>query len=257
MFGKKRKKRKSDSIEIHTSFDIEGQQLPVIIFKERRNNARIYVGKKAIRIRLPIFLSATQEKEQLESFKKWVAKKIKEREGIVNHYEYKQYYDGQQIVVGQRTYQLAVSIRDNKRNSVRIREGNIIDLRLSKWITGEERWKDVRSLMSRAIAHDFRPAVEARVHELNALHFQKPINKIFFKNNFSNSGSCSINNNINLTTSLFFAPPEVMDYIIIHELAHLIERNHSLRFWALVARAMPEYKEHEAWLKQYGRKYSF
>ena len=163
MFGKKRKKRKPKSIEIHTSFDIDGQQLPVIIFKEQRNNARIYVGKKAIRIRLPIFLSEAQEKHQLDSFKRWVAKKIKEREGVVNHYEYKQYEDGQELVVGQRIYYLEISIRDNKRNSIRIKQGtNIIDLRLSKWITGEERWKDVRSLMSRVIASDFRPEVEAK-----------------------------------------------------------------------------------------------
>ena len=51
---------------------------------------------------------------------------------------------------------------------------------------------------------------------------------------------------------LLFAPPEVVDYVIIHELAHLIELNHSHRFWAEVARAMPNYEEQEAWLKKYG-----
>jgi predicted metal-dependent hydrolase len=44
----------------------------------------------------------------------------------------------------------------------------------------------------------------------------------------------------------------VVDYVIIHELAHLIEMNHSDRFWALVSQAMPEYKEKEKWLKVNG-----
>jgi predicted metal-dependent hydrolase len=48
---------------------------------------------------------------------------------------------------------------------------------------------------------------------------------------------------------LLFAPAEVIDYIIIHELAHLVEMNHSDRFWALVAAAMPDYVEKERWLK--------
>ena len=77
------------------------------------------------------------------------------------------------------------------------------------------------------------------------------------KYNHSNWGSCSSKGNINLSTRLLFAPDDVIDYVIIHELAHRIEMNHSPRFWKLVSDAMPDYKEKEKWLKVHGGKLGF
>jgi predicted metal-dependent hydrolase len=93
--------------------------------------------------------------------------------------------------------------------------------------------------------------------ELNAIHFQRPVRNVYLKYNHSNWGSCSVGSNINLSTRLLFAPPDVIDYVIIHELAHLIEQNHSNRFWAQVARAMPDYERHERWLKDHGKTCDF
>jgi predicted metal-dependent hydrolase len=72
------------------------------------------------------------------------------------------------------------------------------------------------------------------------------------KYNQTNWGSCSTRGNINLSTRLLFAPDDVIDYVIIHELAHLLEMNHSNRFWNIVKKAMPEYREKEVWLKKNG-----
>lgn len=48
------------------------------------------------------------------------------------------------------------------------------------------------------------------------------------------------------------APPEVLDYIVVHELMHLIELNHSPKYWQLVAGVCPDYQAHRTWLKKYG-----
>ena len=65
-------------------------------------------------------------------------------------------------------------------------------------------------------------------------------------------GSCGHKGNINFTWRLIMAPVEVVDYVIVHELAHLKEMNHSARFWYEVGRMMPDYKKHEHWLKLNG-----
>lgn len=65
-------------------------------------------------------------------------------------------------------------------------------------------------------------------------------------------GSCSRKRNINLNWRLIFAPPAVLDYVIIHELSHLTHMNHSKVFWAYVERMMPDYKTHRTWLKKNG-----
>ena len=62
-------------------------------------------------------------------------------------------------------------------------------------------------------------------------------------------GSCSRKGNLNFNWKLIMAPPEVLDYVVIHELCHLHEFNHSPRFWALVAAQMPEYEAWKKWLK--------
>ncbi len=66
-------------------------------------------------------------------------------------------------------------------------------------------------------------------------------------------GSCSRKRNINLNWRLIFAPPGILDYVIMHELSHLTHMNHSKAFWAHVERMMPDYKTHRAWLKKNGR----
>lgn len=65
-------------------------------------------------------------------------------------------------------------------------------------------------------------------------------------------GSCSARGTISLNWRLIMAPPEVLDYIVVHELAHLREMNHSSRFWSVVEQHCPDYRVQEAWLKQYG-----
>lgn len=65
-------------------------------------------------------------------------------------------------------------------------------------------------------------------------------------------GSCSIRRNLNFNWKLVLAPPEVLDYVVVHELCHLKEMNHSSRFWDLVEAYCPDYRECRAWLKDHG-----
>ena len=62
-------------------------------------------------------------------------------------------------------------------------------------------------------------------------------------------GSCSSKGNLNFNWKLIMAPPQVLDYVVIHELCHLYEFNHSPRFWALVETQMPDYGVWKKWLK--------
>ena len=64
-------------------------------------------------------------------------------------------------------------------------------------------------------------------------------------------GSCSSKGNLNFNWKLIMAPPQVLDYVVIHELCHLHEFNHSPRFWALVAAQMPDYEIWKKWLKKH------
>lgn len=65
-------------------------------------------------------------------------------------------------------------------------------------------------------------------------------------------GSCSSKGNLNFNCLLALTPPEVFDYVIVHELCHLKEMNHSPKFWAEVEKQLPHYKICRKWLKNHG-----
>ena len=66
-------------------------------------------------------------------------------------------------------------------------------------------------------------------------------------------GSCSSRGTLSFNYRLIFAPPKVLDYVVVHELCHLTHMNHSKDFWNMVASVMPDYKESKSWLKEHGQ----
>jgi predicted metal-dependent hydrolase len=66
-------------------------------------------------------------------------------------------------------------------------------------------------------------------------------------------GSCTGKGNIHLCWNLIMAPLDVIDYVIVHELAHLVQLNHSAAFWSKVAEFLPDYQIHKHWLRVHGR----
>ncbi|HTA30233.1 MAG TPA: SprT family zinc-dependent metalloprotease [Candidatus Cybelea sp.] len=135
----------------------------------------------------------------------------------------------------------------------------VLELRRSReeW---ELRFGSERALVANP-AGNLRPALEnhlrnaarvqlaRRVRELAQTHFST-IKHIVIRNQKSRWGSCSCNGTISLNWRLIQLPDPVRDYIIIHELMHLRELNHSPRFWREVEKACPDYRAAEQWLKQ-------
>ena len=75
---------------------------------------------------------------------------------------------------------------------------------------------------------------------------------ITMRDTTSRWGSCSSSGALNFSWRIIMAPPEVLDYLAAHEVAHLREMNHSDRFWALVAETCPNFEAHKAWLRTHG-----
>lgn len=76
--------------------------------------------------------------------------------------------------------------------------------------------------------------------------------RITIRNQRTRWGSCSGKGNLNFNCLLMLAPQKVMDYVVVHELCHLKQMNHSKAFWALVEGVMPDYQESRKWLKDNG-----
>lgn len=66
-------------------------------------------------------------------------------------------------------------------------------------------------------------------------------------------GSCGHTDSINFSWKLIMSPLNVIDYVVVHELAHIIEKNHSVRFWNKVRTILPDYRQRQKWLKENGK----
>jgi predicted metal-dependent hydrolase len=109
---------------------------------------------------------------------------------------------------------------------------------------------DLRRAIERHLWRLAAKELPARVLECAAAH-QLSVRRVTVRNQRSRWGSCSRRGTISLNWRLIQAPPFVRDYLILHELMHLREMNHSARFWREVERVCPGYKGAERWLKQH------
>ncbi|HEX9721762.1 MAG TPA: M48 family metallopeptidase [Candidatus Paceibacterota bacterium] len=81
--------------------------------------------------------------------------------------------------------------------------------------------------------------------------------RVAVRNTKSRWGSCSTKGNLNFSYRILFLPEHLADYIVVHELCHLQELNHSPRFWQLVAQTVPDYKERRKALRNNGQKHIY
>lgn len=234
----------------------DGISYPVNIHVEQRDNAVVSIGKKTISIRLPRALTREQLSREILRMELWAKRKIAESPERFRPKAPRTYADGDELKVGKETFVLRIELRNRASSSARL-SGHSIRLVISSRLPLEIRQKHIASLLSRCVARTRLPSLRRRILEMNRKHFRRKIGRISFRHSKSAWGSCSEAGNITISTRLMFAPDGVLDYVCLHELAHLVEHNHSDRFWALVEEAMPDYREKKGWLRTEGKACSF
>ncbi len=143
----------------------------------------------------------------------------------------------------------------------RVDESTILKFmnRKIKWITAKiDKLKNVQPFDAGKSRRSYvenkekaRELVMRRLPELNAQYGFK-YNRVSIKNHKTLWGSCSRRGNLNFSHKIVLVTSEQADYIMVHELCHLGEFNHSPRFWALVAQSIPNYKELRNQLRAHG-----
>lgn len=236
--------------------EVGGKKIKVFIYLEPRSNCTASIGKKGVHIRLSKYLDKASRQNQYFSLKKWASEYIQENNLLEKKSPARNYYDGDIFSIQGRDFLIKINYDEKKASKGKLKNG-IISLSLSLGMRASEEQKHKSYLISRLIGNEFLPMISKRLHELNEMHFKKPIKKISMRYNQTNWGSCSHDGSISISTGLLFAPSEVIDYILIHELAHLVEHNHSDKFWKLVESKMPGYHLAENWLKEHATKCVF
>ncbi len=226
--------------------------LPLEIVYEHRRSARVSLAKDKAILRVPVLSSSKQKEEFIHWAQSWLHKKLAEDSKLRSKYTPKDYRSGQLIQLRGMEFELQLTEQAGRQTASGQRRGRFICIQLPEGIPSRQKQKVCSTIISRILASVFYKEIHDRVHEINSKFFNKTIKSIRLKHNSSNWGSCSAKNNINLSTRLLLTPQFITDYIIVHELAHLVHLDHSSHFWELVGKVMPEYEKAERWLKKHG-----
>lgn len=156
------------------------------------------------------------------------------------------YSDGQQIG---KSHTLIIRRGGSKVQATRSKQHIIVTLPDGKTLADNDVIRKIRDASIAALRLEAKSYLPKRLHYMaNQLGFT--YNKVRFSHASSRWGSCSSEGTISLNIALMKLPFELIDYVIVHELAHTVELNHSDRFWSLVEQGDPLYKQHRRLLKQ-------
>ena len=193
----------------------------------------------SLRVTIPRGGSQRHAQVFLEEQRKWAER---ERLRVLAQHAPAQWFEGDTVLLGGRLVRLSVVDESGMRwlelgaERVRLREG----------IT------DLRPAAEECLTRIARRQLVPRLHELAAVH-GLAVHRVTIRNQRSRWGSCARSGAVALNLRLVQMPDAVRDYVLIHELMHLKQQNHSRRFWRLVEDACPEFREAERWLRTEGR----
>ncbi len=234
------------------SVTVKGISLTIETRLKNVRNASARLRNGVIVVTMPMHLGDERRQEIYEKLKSRMIKSI-ERSGATSLQGSAEVRDGQSISAMDRNFTISVKRCENRRYSSARLRGSNIEIRLAGAVGEELAGRHATVLAIKTISRALQESVEERVKELNAVHFNARISRVRIRNNSRLWGSYSMKSkNISINFKLLLAPPDVLDYVIIHELAHAKVHNHSKEFWNIVAGAMPDYMEKRRWLRKNG-----
>lgn len=193
-----------------------------------------------VRVKAPYRMPETAIRRFLKEKAPWVKEQLEKIEKSRREWMEKRFQDGSVFYyLGE---PLKLSIKKSEGETVWQRDGQLlIDQTAAtpqKRKEQLEKWYRIRA----------KENIESRVKVFAAKIGESP-NKVTIKAQKTRWGSCSSLGNLNFNWRLIMMPQKIIDYVVVHELCHLKEMNHSLAFWNRVEEIMPDYRNRRKWLK--------
>ncbi|MEZ4929122.1 MAG: YgjP-like metallopeptidase domain-containing protein [Chitinophagales bacterium] len=232
-------------------FDWQQSKVKLHVYYENRKDSRVSITKTGVHIRLPILLPHFEKERLTQQFVEWAKKRLDEKPELF-YTENKRYKNGEILNLYDKNLTLVIERNDEDKNHARIKNGAIL-ISVSDELEDEIYYNVLSKLVYKVLANHYKNTLWLWLNKLNEQHQFGVLKNMSIKNNSSNWGSCSSKGKINISVRLLLAPKEVVEYVLIHELAHLKEQNHSSKFWKLVYDACPNYKQYEKWLKKHAK----
>ncbi|KKU71303.1 MAG: hypothetical protein UX97_C0009G0024 [Candidatus Beckwithbacteria bacterium GW2011_GWA2_47_25] len=201
--------------------------------------------EKGLTVRAPFWVPEISIRKFIQDKAVWIEKHLSRSDRQTS--SVKQYLPGEKHLYFGQEYDLDILyLKTPRRTEVKIHDDKI-QVSLFEGHVDNKRTNEIKEAILRFYLETGIAIITEKVNHYSGL-LGVEYSRIDIKKVSSIWGSCSPTNRLSFNRKLIMAPHEVVDYVIIHEVCHLVQRNHSSRFWGLVAKFDPKYKEHRRWL---------
>jgi len=216
-----------------------------VIRTNRLRTATIKVVGNKVEVSVPQLLSDARIKDLLMKKSTWIKRKLIDHSQIALP-KPKEYINGEAFPYMGRNYRLKVV--KGSENSVKLTQGYI-------QVTVARTAKVNDQLIRDLLVNWYMDLAIARLKE-KTLKYAKQLGvipkSISVRDYKSRWGSCSVKGDISYNWRIILAPQEIVDYVVVHELSHMIQHNHSPKYWKLVEKIFPNHQDCREWLKVNG-----
>ncbi len=231
--------------------EIKDNKIPYTLVRTRRRTIGITIDINGeVKVSAPLRVSERQIKEILHKKADWIARKLNEVTEKNSNITCRQFVSGESLPYLGKEYVLEIEEKDLPRARVSL-DGGVLYVSIAPGLSSESRKQEIQEALIKWYRQRFSEVVKERIEKYSSRVNAAP-NRVVIKDQKTIWGSCSKKGNINLNWKLVMAPPDIIDYVIVHELCHLKFMNHSKDFWGLVQSVIPDYNERRKWLRENG-----
>ncbi|WP_067933604.1 M48 family metallopeptidase [Alicyclobacillus kakegawensis] len=233
----------------------------VIEHRPRKTKVTLHVdGERGVYIRAPLSVPDAQDESMVARKAEWIVRKMDEIENKLKSVEPHRFEPGEMFwYLGEKYPLHVIHVSEGKPPEL---HWNAQSFSLYTPLPARTGVRDLEPVADtaalRRLFRDWymkagRPVIEERVETFAPVYGWPK--RIILKEQKSRWGSCSSDGTIRLNWHILMAPMAIIDYLIVHELAHLRHRNHARPFWDAVARTIPDYPERRRWLRDNGHRF--
>ena len=223
-----------------------------IIISNRKTISLIIDPEKGLLVRAPERITDRQIEQIVRQKSNWIIKKQEKLKRIKPVVE-REFVAGEKLPFQGEIYEIEVMESGEIKSVTVSLEDGIFLIKVPQDLKGDNRKEEIK----RRLVEGYKKEARIKYKEGVELYRKKlgvSYNKIFIRDQKTRWGSCSSKGNLNFNWRLIMAPLSIMDYIVVHELAHLVHANHGDDFWKLVESVIPDYREKREWLRVNGYK---
>lgn len=228
------------------------ETLTYTIDRRRRRTVGVVVRRDGrVAVHAPISTPMTEVRRIVDEFRPWIERKREEVKDRIRDKRMRRFADGDTIPFLGGTLTLSVAEAERPAMVPVVREGDTLVVKVASGLSAPSRGAVVRFAVIRWLLDCARDEFH-RHHVAASKRIGRSARRVIVKDMASRWGSCGPDRKMSLNWRLVLAPPDVIEYVLVHELCHIEHPNHSRAFWREVAKHCAHWSEARKWLRRHG-----